>query len=310
MWHEQRVRLDLQFGELGLALVWVSFTVDWALNIQASTKLLNLYFHLLIVHNHSQFEPTDLDIRQLQNAFQFLTVYSDLNRVNLSSSFSLFKMTADNKRPQLHYAATTSLLSSWLCHIWLRHSSLPTVHRQKMDSVSFWGYTLTKYSRGVRKEGLWLMPGVWAASSLCGALHRLETWSLFKGDPRQTQLSEDKDHVQMFPFVGFAWLLCRYLCSRSFFCFKFELFRVQIHWFTFFTNEEQKKAGSSTLLPHVLATLIMWQTWSKQMRSKLGFCDLQMLQNGSQICTQTSVSTFYFIPIDRACGASLAWVHL
>ena len=120
------------------------------------------------------------------------------------------------------------------------------------------------------------MPGVWAASSLCGALHRLETWSLFKGDPRQTQLPEDKDHVQMFPFVGFAWLLCRYLCSRSFFCFKFELFRVQIHWFTFFTNEEQKKAGSSTLLPHVLATLIMWQTWSKQMRSKLGFCDLQM----------------------------------
>ena len=84
-------------------------------------------------------------------------------------------------------------------------------------SVSFWGYSLTKYSRSVRKEGLWLMPGVWAASSLCGALHRLETWSQFKGDPRQTQLPEDKDIVQIFPSVGFAWLLCRYLCSRSYF---------------------------------------------------------------------------------------------
>ena len=87
----------MQFDEMGLALVWVTFTVDWALIIQASTKLLNLYFHLLTVHNHSKFQPTDLHIRQLQNAFQVLTAYSDLNRGNLPSSFSLFKMTADNK---------------------------------------------------------------------------------------------------------------------------------------------------------------------------------------------------------------------
>ena len=115
--------------------------------------------------------------------------------------------------------ASRSLLSS-LTLPYLVTPQLPShcaLTENGLLSVSFWGYSLTKYSRGVRKEGLWLVPGVWATGSLCGALHRLQTWSQFKGDPRQTQLPEDKDHVQIFPSVGFAWLLCQYLCSRSVF---------------------------------------------------------------------------------------------